>query len=106
MTNLPIGSYTSSVNNRPALGGEMIISGTNTNPAISYEGVSATGVSWDANAATITFSFQGWTFNGSYNATAGTFSGNADNGRSIEGTKEGWTAQSEDEETSARQANA
>ncbi len=98
MADLPIGTYTSHVDNQPALGGRMTLSGSNTSPSLSYKGVSLNGATWDANSATLSFSFQGWSFSGTYDTTAGAFSGTASNGATPENDVDHWGAEKTGEE--------
>lgn len=102
MTNLPTGNYTSTVTGRPAISGGMTIGGTNDAPTVTYRNFSATNVSWNADTATITFSFTAtsrWTFSGTY--SNGTFSGSADNGQSPEAERDAWEARAQNEETAS-----
>ncbi len=83
MTNLPTGTYNSQVVNQKGLNGIMRLSGTNDSPAITYQNNSATNVNWNTTNARLTFTYGGFNFSGSYNATNRKFTGNAGNGSNL-----------------------
>jgi hypothetical protein len=95
-TNLPTGPYNSAVTGRATLNGQMVLSGTNSNPVVTYKTATATNPSWNQNTATLTFSFGNWTFSGTYDGK--NFSGTVSDRKSSAGETDPWSATSEGSE--------